>query len=79
MCGVPGVVSVHDLHAWTITSGMPSLSAHVTVEPTPFERGKGEEILTQLNVCLQECFEIGHTTFQLETVEQSGSEADIHP
>ena len=28
---MPGVVDVHDLHAWTITSGMPSLSAHVTV------------------------------------------------
>jgi len=79
MCDVPGVVSVHDLHAWTITSGMPSLSAHVTVDPTPFEQGKGEEILVQLNVCLKECFEIGHTTFQLETAQQSATEADTHP
>jgi len=31
---VPGVVDVHDLHAWTITSGMPALSAHVTVTGT---------------------------------------------
>ena len=31
LLGMPGVVDVHDLHAWTITSGMPSLSAHVTV------------------------------------------------
>ncbi|NQU37649.1 MAG: cation transporter [Actinobacteria bacterium] len=79
MCEVPGVVSVHDLHAWTITSGMPSLSAHVTVAPTPFEQGKGAEILAKLNVCLAECFEIGHTTFQLETAEQTAAEADIHP
>ncbi len=79
MCEVPGVVSVHDLHAWTITSGMPSLSAHVTVEPTPYEQGKGEEILAKLNDCLDECFGIGHTTFQLETTQQTAQEADAHP
>ena len=36
MAAAPGVVEVHDLHIWTITSGFPSLSAHVTVE-----RGRG--------------------------------------
>src|SRR3954465_7362271 len=40
LLGVPGVTDVHDLHAWTITSGIPSLSAHVTVTHTcPAERG----------------------------------------
>ena len=39
---VPGVTDVHDLHAWTITSGIPSLSAHVTVTDACLaERGVG--------------------------------------
>ncbi len=76
---VPGVVAIHDLHVWTITSGMPSLSAHVTVEPDPFVDGSGARILVELNECLHDCFEIGHTTFQLESVEHSRSEDEQHP
>ena len=42
LSGTPGVVDVHDLHAWTITSGMPSLSAHVTVTDEALaDRGVG--------------------------------------
>ncbi len=79
MSDVPGVVAIHDLHVWTITSGMPSLSAHVTVEPDPFVDGSGARILVELNECLHDCFEIGHTTFQLESVEHSRSEGEQHP
>jgi cation diffusion facilitator family transporter len=79
MCEVEGVRFVHDLHAWTITSGMPSLSAHVAVDPNPYEDGSGERVLEALNTCLEECFEIGHTTFQLETVEQAAAESEVHP
>jgi cobalt-zinc-cadmium efflux system protein len=57
---VPGVVDVHDLHAWTITSGMPSLSAHVTV---------GDEALDdRLGECAATCFDVRHATFQVEPV-----------
>ena len=79
MSDVEGVVAVHDLHVWTITSGMPSLSAHVTVEPDPYEDGNGERILGTLKECLHDCFEIGHTTFQLESAKVTNSEHDIHP
>lgn len=79
MSNVPGVVGIHDLHVWTITSGMPSLSAHVTVAPDPFVSGSGAQVLEELNECLHDCFEIGHTTFQLESVEQSRSEDSQHP
>ena len=79
MSDVPGVVAIHDLHVWTITSGMPSLSAHVTVEPNPFLDGSGERVLDELNECLHDCFEIGHTTFQLESVEHSKNEDEVHP
>ena len=66
LAGVPGVVDVHDLHAWTITSGMPSLSAHVTVTDEALaEYGVGG-ILDQLCHCAREHFEIDHATFQVE-------------
>lgn len=62
----PGVVGVHDLHAWTITSGLPSLSAHVTVTDAALaERGVGG-ILDELSDCLASHFGLHHTTLQIE-------------
>lgn len=62
----PGVVGVHDLHAWTITSGMTSLSAHVTVTDVVLaERGVGA-ILDELDACVAAHFGVRHTTFQVE-------------
>ncbi len=66
LCGVPGVVDVHDLHAWTITSGIPSLSAHVTVTDEALaERGVGP-ILDDLGECVSAHFDVRHATFQVE-------------
>jgi cobalt-zinc-cadmium efflux system protein len=66
LLAVPGVVEVHDLHAWTITSGMPSLSAHVTVtEEALGEHGVGG-ILDRLCECTTDHFAVRHTTFQVE-------------
>jgi cobalt-zinc-cadmium efflux system protein len=63
---VPGVVDVHDLHAWTITSGIPSLSAHVTVTDEALaERGVGA-VLDDLCACMSEHFDVRHATFQVE-------------
>jgi cobalt-zinc-cadmium efflux system protein len=57
-----GVVDVHDLHVWTITSGFPALSAHVLVEP----RADCHAIRRQLEVMLRERFALTHTTLQVE-------------
>ena len=66
LADVPGVVDVHDLHAWTITSGMPSLSAHVTVTDDALaELGVGA-ILDRLCHCTAEHFDVRHATFQVE-------------
>ncbi len=63
---VPGVVDVHDLHAWTITSGMPVLSAHVTVTDACLEeRGVGP-LLDEFSSCVAAHFEVEHVTFQIE-------------
>jgi cobalt-zinc-cadmium efflux system protein len=65
---VDGVVDLHDLHAWTITSGLPSLSAHVTVTDAALEaRGVGA-ILDELCACVAEHFDVRHATFQVEPV-----------
>ena len=61
----PGVVDVHDLHAWTITSGMNVVSAHVVLA----EDAKSGDILDHLGTCLSEDFDVKHSTFQLETPE----------
>jgi cobalt-zinc-cadmium efflux system protein len=74
LCGVPGVVDVHDLHAWTITSGIPSLSAHVTVTDEALaERGVGA-ILDDLCECVSAHFEVRHATFQVEPLSHEAHE-----
>ena len=74
LAGVPGVVDVHDLHAWTITSGIPSLSAHVTVTDEALAaRGVGA-ILDDLCACVAEHFEVRHATFQVEPVSHQDHE-----
>jgi cobalt-zinc-cadmium efflux system protein len=62
----PAVVDVHDLHAWTITSGVPVVSAHVVVDDNELaEHGHGA-ILDRLHHCLAGHFDIAHSTFQIE-------------
>lgn len=66
LAGASGVVDVHDLHAWQITSGMPAMSAHVTVTDQALEsRGVGQ-ILDELSDCVATHFGIDHATFQVE-------------
>jgi cobalt-zinc-cadmium efflux system protein len=73
---VDGVVDVHDLHAWTITSGMPALSAHVTVTDDALAvRGVGR-ILDDLAHCVDDCFAIEHATFQVEPQSHREHEHD---
>lgn len=59
---VKGVVGVHDLHVWTITSGYPALSAHVVC----IHDAKPEMVLARVNRVLQERFGITHSTIQVE-------------
>ncbi|PJE99545.1 cation transporter [Streptomyces carminius] len=63
---VPGVEGLHDLHVWTITSGMPVLSAHVVVDRGTLESGGHDRVLHDLRNCLGRHFDVEHCTFQLE-------------
>lgn len=76
LCRADGVVDVHDLHAWTITSGMPALSAHVTVTDQALaERGVGQ-ILDELTGCVGTHFGIDHATLQIEPESHRDHEHD---
>jgi len=68
---VEGVAGVHDLHVWTITSGIEALTAHVVLtEGTA--RGDSNGVLAKLTALLKEQFGIDHTTIQLETAAGDG-------
>ena len=71
---VPGVVDVHDLHAWTITSGMPSLSAHVSVTQESLDGLGVGGILDRLCECAAAHFDVRHSTFQVEPVTHRAHE-----
>ncbi|PHP51758.1 cation diffusion facilitator family transporter [Actinomyces ruminis] len=68
LLAVNGVEEVHDLHAWTVASGLPVLTAHVVVADAWLAQGRTGEILDALQSCVAEHFpvRIEHATFQLE-------------
>jgi cobalt-zinc-cadmium efflux system protein len=68
MAAFPGVVEVHDLHIWEITSGFPALSAHVLVEPG----GDCHGVRRALGELLRDRFAIEHTTLQVDHAAANG-------
>jgi len=75
MLDTPGVTEVHDLHAWTITSGMNVVSAHVVVH----DGASTASVLDDLCACLAGDFDIEHSTFQVESEDRRRTEGIIHP
>jgi cobalt-zinc-cadmium efflux system protein len=59
-----GVVDVHDLHIWTISSGMDALSGHVVVRDQMLS--ESSKLLSKINTLLAEHYNITHTTIQME-------------
>jgi cobalt-zinc-cadmium efflux system protein len=75
----PGVLDAHDLHAWTITSGLPVLSVHVVVSDQALADGGAARVLDALGGCLAEHFDVEHCTFQLEPAGHAAHEIGAHP
>jgi cobalt-zinc-cadmium efflux system protein len=75
---VHGVVGVHDIHIWTITSGVPVFSAHVVVEDSILNATSTDRLLDQLTSCLGSHFDTDHCTFQLEPASHSEHETHQH-
>lgn len=65
MVSVPGVIAIHDLHAWTLTSGRAALSGHIIVSP----ESDHSEVIVAIDTQLREDLHIDHVTLQLETPE----------
>ena len=69
----PGVVEVHDLHVWTVTSGFPALSAHVLVEPG----ADCHAARRRLERKLADRFGLGHTTLQVDHAEPATAQVEL--
>lgn len=74
LLGYEGVVGVHDVHVWQLTRGAPVFTAHVSVKPELLADGRSALLLSDLQNCLAEHFDVEHSTFQLEPAEQSACE-----
>jgi cobalt-zinc-cadmium efflux system protein len=74
----PGVLGVHDVHAWTITSGLPVFSAHVVVADEVLADGGGARLLDELSSCLAGHFDVEHSTFQFEPSSHAEHEFGTH-
>ncbi len=70
----PGVVDAHDLHVWTLTSGMPVLSVHVVVNDDVLAANGSGDVLAALREGLAHQFEVEHCTFQLESASHASAE-----
>jgi cobalt-zinc-cadmium efflux system protein len=67
--GTENAVGLHDLHVWSMTSGMPVMSAHVVIQ----QAASASRVLDELCRCLEEHFDIEHSTFQIERAEADRS------
>jgi cobalt-zinc-cadmium efflux system protein len=74
------VLTVHDLHASQIATGLPVLTAHVVVDDSCFSDGHAPQMLDQLQACVAEHFAVTvqHSTFQLEPASHADHEAQTH-
>ena len=79
MLSVPSVRRVHDLHCWTITSGVNAMSAHVVIDEDTLDWANYDHTLDELHACLGEHFDTEHCTIQVDTALHSTHEAEVHP
>jgi cobalt-zinc-cadmium efflux system protein len=73
-----GVLDVHDVHVWSITSGAPVFTAHVVVSAEVFASGGTSTLLDELGACLAGHFDVEHSTFQLEPEGHATGEEQLH-
>lgn len=74
LLGYDGVVGVHDVHVWQLTRGAPVFTAHVSVRPDLLADGRSAALLSEMQACLADHFDVAHSTFQIESAEQSDCE-----
>ena len=72
------VRGLHDLHAWTVTSSLPALSAHIVIDDACFTDGNAPRLLDQLQACIAGHFDVEHSTFQFEADTHASHEPGTH-
>lgn len=70
--------AVHRLHGWTITSNLPTLSAHVVIDGSCFTNGHAPRLLDERQACLMGHFDVEQATFQFEPASHAAHESEIH-
>lgn len=74
LLSIPGVTGVHDLHVWTITSGVDAMSCHLVVD----ELSQGPTFLRQARGLAKKDFGIDHVTIQIEDEASRAEEVTLH-
>ncbi len=75
---LPEVLAMHEVHAWTLTSDLPVLSAHIVVVDACLTDGNAERVIDRLQACLAGHFDVEHSTFQLEPATHADHECPQH-
>ncbi|MGZ5312543.1 MAG: cation diffusion facilitator family transporter, partial [Solirubrobacterales bacterium] len=75
LAGGPGVIEVHDLHVWEVTTGMPAISAHIIVAP----EADCHQARFRASALLAERFGIEHSTLQVEHKHDKDQLLEIEP
>jgi cobalt-zinc-cadmium efflux system protein len=78
LTGLPDVLAVHEVHAWTLTSNLPVVSAHVIVSDACLSDGSAGKVIDRLQECLAGHFDVEHSTFQLEPATHADHELPQH-
>jgi cobalt-zinc-cadmium efflux system protein len=73
---LPGVLDIHDLHVWTVASGMIACSCHVRVVDQSIS--SAQQVLDQVAHALEHDFRISHSTIQIECEDCGGHEHLAH-
>jgi cobalt-zinc-cadmium efflux system protein len=71
---LPHVHDLHDVHATTVASNLPVLTAHVVVDDSCFHEGDLPRLLDRLQQCLTGHFDVAHSTFQFEPASHAAHE-----
>ena len=73
LMGIPGVEAVHDLHVWTITSGLDAMSCHLVV----IDMAEARSILSSARSAMEESFGLSHVTIQVEDKVMREAEGEM--
>lgn len=73
LMGIPGVAAVHDLHVWTITSGLDAMSGHLVVT----DLASGRAVLSAAREAMKADFHLAHVTIQIE--DETSRQAEVSP